>query len=442
MLKFSYWVGLVMASQAIASQWQKDSEIGLCDHIFRASQRESARYAQEDPIVLWLGRPSMSLHVEGKYGPLPMPSVWVSFVNVLYVTSCHNHDGKVEKSRSDPGDNYSSRITEFMTQWLQMNPRYQLRDLYLAGDEDDLTGGKYLLSTAVLWSDREKHPELHLKGLLLGNPSNAPMISRHFGHRSFETVNGLTSWSMDRARQNIICNSRYAQVDFVMNDIQLHYTPIPTSSPSSSPSSSSPSEGMHEYQLSSISAYEKCFQSPEEWEEHSSSPGSGSAVSLLPYDIVYPTLDHPHSSSPVFPACFPPQSFQQQATSTLLEKLLARSLTILLYSSLYKSSEAICSFYIGIYAADGVSVRLGDRIPVSVSVSGSSATDREEEKKPAKQQQQQQEEAVQRRIDSFNLASLLPYESAWLTTSSQQRQSDPKALIQDGLESLVTERLL
>jgi hypothetical protein len=79
---------------------------------------------------------------------------------------------------------------------------------------------------------------------------------------------------------------------------------------------------------------------------------------------------------------------------------------------------------------------LGDRILVSVSVS-SSATDREEEKKPAKQQEEE-EEAVQRRIDSFNLASLLPYESAWLTTSSQQRQSDPKALIQDGLESLVT----
>lgn len=400
---------LLAVVQVMGSHWKRDSEIKVCDHIFRSSQRESARYAQEDPIVVWLGRPSMSLHVEGKYGPLPMPSVWVSFVNVLYVTRCHN--GKEQSDGDGDNPHYISLLTEFMFQWLGAHPKYHLRDLYLAGDEGDLDGGRYLLETAALWLN---HSELHLKGVLLGNPSHAPIISRHFGHRSFETVNNLTSWSIDRARQNIFCNSRYAQVDFVMNDYQFHYTPIP--SPSPTPSSSVEVEGMYEYQLSTISAYEKCFHSPEEWESQSS-PNS-----ILPYDIVYPTLSHSHTTSPVYPRCLPSQSSSQQSTSSLLEQLLTHSLTIVLYSSIYKSSQAICSFYIGIYAADGIEYRLEDQFQQNSTGSsrvgyGSKAD-------------------MQRRIEGFNHAALLPYESAWLTTTSHHRQSDPKGMIQDGMETL------
>lgn len=50
------------------SGWKSSSDIGLCQHLFRPSRREVARQDQQDPLLLWLGRPSQALQVEGKHG--------------------------------------------------------------------------------------------------------------------------------------------------------------------------------------------------------------------------------------------------------------------------------------------------------------------------------------------------------------------------------------
>jgi hypothetical protein len=398
-------LALGVAAKAISSQWQHETSLGVCEHLFRPSQRESARNSQVDPLVLWLGRPSMSIHVEGKYGPIPMPSVWVSFVNVLYITKCPVD--QENENHSTGGGTYSSLLTEFLSKWLELNSKYQQRDIYLAGDEDDVTGGSYLLTVAMKW---KQTASFSLKGLLLGNPSHVAMISRHYGHRSFETLNNMTSWSMNRARQTITCNSHFSQVDFVMNDIQLHYTPVASSS-SSAPDGV---EGMHEYELSTVSSYGRCYSSPEEWEADWLSTSATSPSPHL-YESIYPTLTHTGDTDPVYPPCSPHLTSPQQSVQDQLTTLLSDpAFTVVMYSSLYKSSEAICSFYIGIYTADGVQYR--------PPPSSSSPAD----------------ELFSQRIKEFNEATLLPYESAWTIASSSskgRRESEPKGVIQDGIDS-------
>lgn len=58
--------------------WKSSSDIGSCQHIFRPSNREVARQDQQDPLLLWLGRPSQALQVEGKHGKSVDVSVWLS----------------------------------------------------------------------------------------------------------------------------------------------------------------------------------------------------------------------------------------------------------------------------------------------------------------------------------------------------------------------------
>jgi hypothetical protein len=428
-LLFSSCLCVNVFATATSSQWQHETKLGICEHLFRSSQRESARHSQEDPLVIWLGRPSMAIHVEGKYGPIPMPSVWVSFVNVLYITKCPERYNRAESD--DTTSSYSSRVTKFLTKWFVFNPQYQQRDLYLAGDEDDHTGGKNLLLLAMKWKEETIKNEFHLRGLLLGNPSHVSVISRHFGHRSFETLNNLTSWSMNRVQQIITCNSHFSQVDFVMNDFQFHYTPLVHSSTSSSIPSV---EGMHEYELSTISSYGHCFSSPEEWGTDWQL-SSSSSQSL--YDSVYPTLSHADTtSSPVYPPCFPPLTTAQTTTQSQLSFLLSDpSFTVIMYSSLYKSSQAICSFYIGIYPADGVAYRHPlPPVPSSPDTGLASTTP---EFPTATAAEAGGRLLLSQRIDEFNEATLLPYESAWTTSASSKgrRESEPKGVIQDGIHS-------
>lgn len=383
-----------------SSKWNNNIKLNqICLNLFSQSKKQLTRFKQEDSIIIWLGKPSLSLHIEGKYGPLPLPTIWKSFVNILYINKCIIKENYKENYK----DSYIKQITLFILEWLNENNEYKDRNIYLAGNEEDKTGGYYLLSVAKHWLSLYSN-QINLKGILLGNPLHPPIISRHFGHRSFETINNMTYWSIDRAKQNIFCNSRYSQVDFVMNDCQFHYTTTNSNDNVNDNVNDNDIKksinGMYEYKLSSISTYDKCYADPIKFES------DWSISKSLPYDNVYPTLSYSNSKSPVYPKCLPKLTKEQDEAYDTLNILLSSSLSIVMYTSIYKSSQAICSFYIGMYNADGLYYRLDDT--VSSSYPNASY-----------------------RIQMFNQASLIPYESAW-TSSSTQSYSIPKGMIQDG----------
>lgn len=71
-----------------------------CEYIFHQSINEKVRKDHSDPLFIWLGRPSSAIQtmisrkISGSKGtksvPLPLPTLWISFVNILYVTKCYH----------------------------------------------------------------------------------------------------------------------------------------------------------------------------------------------------------------------------------------------------------------------------------------------------------------------------------------------------------------
>lgn len=169
------------------------------------SRREQYRNNQLDPLVIWLGRPSKALAVSGKRGEVPVLTSWISYANVMYV-----------QCPASNTDNIADNFAGAFTLWTEKNDWALSRDLYLGGNEFDETGGRDLLVVALkLLSNEHAYSATPiLKGVMVGFPHYTPS-AMFFAHRSFETGNGLTHWTANRARQKIVCNSYFSQVMLV-----------------------------------------------------------------------------------------------------------------------------------------------------------------------------------------------------------------------------------
>ena len=80
-------VGAFLLCCTNSSVWEQH-RIGSYTYIFRQSKREVSRQQQFDPMLIWIGSASNALQVSYTHGPVPLPTIWSSFVNVLYVTKC------------------------------------------------------------------------------------------------------------------------------------------------------------------------------------------------------------------------------------------------------------------------------------------------------------------------------------------------------------------
>jgi hypothetical protein len=330
----AFWIIVVWLSLTLAStnafKWETSDERLQCTHVFRRSIREDSRIGQTDPLFIWLGKPSKALHVGGRHGPIPMPSVWAHFVNMLYISDCQHSD-------SMP---FATAVSIFLQQWMTVNPLYKDRKLFLSGAMDDTSGGSEILAIA---QDMIKL-DFPLSGLVIGNPTFTPSVM-FFRHKSFEQSNNMTFWSVDRARQPIVCNGKFTQVEFWLHDLHLMYTP-------SEPLESLMS-GSVEYKLSAINSFDRCYTGDRlsEFERV-----WGGSRPLPPHEEVYPTFPHEIRGEKVDPftrAC--DSDYLQDSNGGYppgLRALVAAGIPLVLYSQLYQNPKAICSFYIGIFEAD------------------------------------------------------------------------------------------
>lgn len=271
---------------------------------------------------------------------------------------------------------------------MKKTPALQDRSLFIGGTENHLSNAALggLMSSCAMELLSAK---FNLAGVLIGKPRFQPS-ARFFAHRPFETGNQMNEYAITRAFNPVACNSLNSQVEFVMNDAIFYYAPT-------SHERAESANEMHEYMLKGVSSYDTCYKDlnsfEQEWAKRS------------PYlSYIFPALpqaEHSFSSAP-FPLCDStdvPDDFAQ---------LLRLNLTVFMYSFIYKEVKPICSFYIGIFKADGV------RVPEFTSISGQGSIQ------------------SQSTISSFNAAPLEDIEDSWTRYADEHTVNDKLTFTQLG----------
>ena len=340
-----------------------------------------------------------------------MPSVWVSFVNILYISDCEQWSG--------------AQLTEFLQLWF-MQPDFEgmmSRDLYLAGNLEDEQGGKYLFEIA-----RILQQVYQIAGIVAANSKHTPVM-RFTAHRSFETNNNMTDWTVNRARQDITCNGYFSEVEFLMHDVHLHYRPK-----RDIPSSVDARHAHFEYELAVASTPDLCYSDMDvfetEWSTRqlprgttthprlqSTTEGGGNKNNVTE---LFPMCGDDHDSNGTDTTSGDGSSGRTSPRPTAdgksaaldpslpewLTNLLESNVKIVLYNYLQKSSQAICNFYIGIYESDSSKFHISD--------------DKLHRSAP-----------VNRMLEQFNHATLEEMSAVW---TSGATSGATIAWLQDGLE--------
>ena len=240
--------------------------------------------------------------------------------------------------------------------WMEQNDDMNGRDVFIAGDMEDSEGGQYLFEVArSIHVHAYATGRFHLKGIVAGNSQYTPVM-RFVSHRSFESNNNMTFWTVNRARQDIVCNGFYSEVEFLMNDVHLRYTPKDISSTGNSRHSR-----QYVYELVSVSSPDKSYQNIDEFNDEWSNRQLPEGTSTDP------RVQNPETfaSDIVFPI-----SGKQQTLSSLpqwLINMMDDGVKVVLYNSVQKSSQAICNFYIGIYESDSTKYHIDPNTHSSVA---------------------------------------------------------------------------
>jgi hypothetical protein len=229
------------------SRWQH-GQIGGCTYNFKQSARERYKNEQFDPLIIWLGTPSTALKVHTKHGLVPLPSVWSSYANIVYVNCPPREPGECAV--------YTAEIGDFLNAWcaLEMYSDVCSRPVYLTGNHLDTTGGNCLLKVALSMADSRKYTsgqirKFDIRGVAVGFAPFTP-TAIFVGHKSFETANDMNFWSVDRASKPIVCNANMNLVEFLLHDVKLTYVPkfVPQRSE------------MFEYELCAVTTWDRCYR--------------------------------------------------------------------------------------------------------------------------------------------------------------------------------------
>lgn len=159
----------------------------------------------------------------------------------------------------------------------------------------------------------------------------------------------MTHWTVNRARQSITCNGQYSGVDFLLHDVHLRYT---LKHEQDNDDDGDPVDNRHnhfEYELTSVATPDVCFHDVKKWADEWSDRRLPKGTST---DARLGRVE-----GRLFPRCGVHESVSDSVPP--LAVLLSAGIRVVLYNYLQKSSQAICSFYIGIYESDATRFPLG-----------------------------------------------------------------------------------
>ena len=361
------FIAVVGSTPTRTGRWEHGN-IANCDYLFSASRREKYREDQKDALLIWLGPPSEAIRVEGKHGSVPLPSAWGAFASVLYTQCPHSH---TEQGFTDFG--------LFLSQWMDAHPTMKDRPLYLAGNiasnGDGSEGGEFVVHLAHSLVSTPSTFVPNLRGVFF-HAADAQLLpsALFFASKSFESGNGMNFWTIDRARQSVVCNARLNAVEFFSYDIKLRYELKEKEMTSSTTESE-----MFEYKLASVSDWTSCRTDIDAFAQEYSEKDrdlakeiadgtKGAQVQSKGIDPALPITVSELSSA--FPTCQVTEDMLSSSSAqlSLVEKastLLANNVSIFLYSDIPHASEIICSLYVGIFVADALQYSLSNNSPSS-----------------------------------------------------------------------------
>jgi hypothetical protein len=353
-------------------------EVGAYRWTFRESRRLpfgpfGLGEGQHRRTFIWLGSAAAAppVAMEGLSGgklrqPLPMPTAWATVGNVLYV-GCRNVScGSWCCGIDDTASHVGVEVVNALRHWQRTFPEYAAQSLYLAAHWRN--GGQLIAPTlsTVLGEGASRGvdegvmdlPPFRIAGVLVSEASSP--TAHFFSHSQLETGNGETHRSLRMARRDISCSEKMDAVKLVMYDAHFLYVPSPQVTSGAS---------TVDYNLVSVSTFDRCYGSGpsegggiDDLQREAESWGTGADFALLELTegmskraAYRPSLPSDNSTK-LFPLCAPKKNGKvyTDEMSAVWDLVGRHNLRLMLLSDQAVDTTMHCSFYIGIFDADGL----------------------------------------------------------------------------------------
>ena len=322
---------------------------------------------QHRRTFVWLGAAAAAPDVamEGLNGgklrqPLPMPTAWATVTNVLFIGCQHTEGCQAWCCGPDaeaPPEDMGRAVVAVLRQWQRRFPEFAAQPLHLAAAWQH--GGRQLIPATLQHiqqlAEGDELPALDIAGVMIGGGTTP--VHHFFSHSLLETGNGETHRSLQMARRTVSCSEEMGSVRLMMNDAQFLYKPAPGARASAGQvSGSQPSS--FEYELTSVSTFDRCFTAADGGLDELEREVEGwKATEMLKLTAgmskasAYKASLARDPADGVFPRCG--EGGDEQELRTLWEAASQQGVRLMFYSQAADAAPH-CSFYIGIFDADGL----------------------------------------------------------------------------------------
>jgi hypothetical protein len=249
--------------------------------------------------------------------------------------------------------NLSDVILDFVLTSQFRGESVRNRSLFLGGLGPDIAYGGAFIPKLALQLQRRG---VKVEGVMVGD---YPLRPEHLyvAHRSLESGNGMHAYAVNRAHEDIVCNAAQDGIKFLMNDLVLSYA---QSEYKATLSGGPPKEEVRASLRAAISPGGNCVCADKDGDD---------ILQLVPdtnETLVYsylPTAQYLESERS-FPFSCGKCGGRDEVVQGYIDdihELLESNISVLLYNFIHSESQAICSFYIGIFECDALYMSVPDR---------------------------------------------------------------------------------
>jgi hypothetical protein len=350
-LRFTLFILCCLCIQSNAN-WILENNKDGCSFIYQLTEQSNGARA---PVLVWLGSPSASPQVsaiiKSNSRPMPMPSIWNSFVHVMYITDCrHSNESDVE---------HVVRISRTVINW-HIKYETKVNGIYISGDQYSTKPelGIYAASVAEhllavhypvkgIWISNwgmKLQPIQGIQALPWGkfvSPLHALLTGGSSADLRFKL----------QQAQKCVCSASLSGVQLLLGDAHFQYVRRSTATSA---------DEMFEYMLSHVVTHDACYPVGSTLDQLlvriSGDSTDGQTVDLT--HAILPTVSM-SDKQPFTTVCATSQTGDVNTEDELARLMrLNKSIHILLTTYTYASAKPpFCSFYNGIYEADALEFR-------------------------------------------------------------------------------------